>query len=147
MLRAIAIGSIGLVVALCRPGVAPGQVSAGQPQVFTIEAILAPDMATADKVGYDPLSAGFVGGKSDEVRWLGILSARSINGDSFQGRQIVESLQGNQPNLLVSGKDDLLSKFRGAAMGSQVVLQGMLIPQSRNYMLDKVDVRPPAAKN
>jgi hypothetical protein len=142
-----AIGSIGLTVLLCLPAVARGQVSAGQPQLFTIEAILAPDQAAADKVGYDPLSIGFSGGAAGDVRWIGVVAARSLQGDSFQGRQVVESLLPKSPNLLASGPAEILSKLRAAPNGSRVVLQGILSPSTRNYMLDKVDVLAAPAAN
>jgi hypothetical protein len=136
-----AIGSIGLAVLLCLPAVARGQVSAGQPQLFTIEAVLAPDQAAADKVGYDPLSIGFADGAAGgDVRWIGVVAARSLQGDSFQGRQVVESLLPRKPSLLASGPPEILSKLRAAPSGSRVVLQGILSPSTRNYMLSKVDV-------
>jgi hypothetical protein len=135
-----AIRSLGLVVMLCLPVVARGQMSVGQPQLFTIEAILAPDQATADKVGYDPLSIGFQGASDAGVRWIGVVAARSLDGDSFQGKQVVENLLGNSPNLLVDSSAEIISKLRAAKNGSRIVLQGILSPPTRIYMLDKVEV-------
>jgi hypothetical protein len=141
-----AIRSIALLM-LCLPAVSRAQVSVGQPQLFTIEAILAPDQATADKVGYDPLSIGFQGGSAGDVRWIGVVAARSLQGDSFQGKTVVEGLLPKTPNLLVDGPAEIVSKLRAAQNGSRVVLQGILSPPTRIYMLDKVDVLAAPAGN
>jgi hypothetical protein len=130
-----------LVLGLVAP--AHGQVSPGQPQLFTIEGIVAPDQATADKVGYDPVSIGFEGGSG--LRWLGVVAARSLQGDSFQGKEMIETLLPNSPNLLVTGPSEVVSKLQKAPNGSRVVAQGMLIPATRNWMLEKVDILPAPA--
>ena len=132
---------------LCLPAVSRAQVSVGQPQLFTIEAILAPDRATADKVGYDPLSIGFQGGTPGDVRWIGVVAARSLQGDSFQGKQVVENLLAKTPNLLADGPAEIVSRLRAAPNGGRIVLQGILSPPTRIYMLDKVDVLAAPAGN
>ncbi|HWP65079.1 MAG TPA: hypothetical protein VNO26_04090 [Candidatus Limnocylindria bacterium] len=139
-----AIAAVLLATVVLARGDAAAQVSAGQPQLLTIEGILAPDQAAADKVGYDPLSLGFKGGESR--RWLGVVAARSLQGDAFRGKEMIEHLLPNQPNLLVSGDAELVAKLQNAPDGSRVVVQGILVPQSRNWMIDKVDVVPAPAK-
>lgn len=131
---------IGVVAALGIVPVARAQMSVGQPQLFTIEAIAAPDQAAAAKVGYDPLSVGFADGPRGEVRWIGVVAARSLDGDAFQGKQVVENLLPNSPNLLVAGPAPLVAKLRAVPNGSRVVLQGILNPPTRNYLLDKVEI-------
>ena len=124
---------------------AKAQFSAGQPQLFTIEGILAPDQPTANKVGYDPLSIGFQGSNAGTTRWLGVVAARSLDGDSFQGKELVETLLPKSPNVLVDGPKDVVAKLLGAPNGSKIVMQGMLIPASRNWMLDSVKLLPASA--
>ena len=137
--------SIAAAVLLGLVATAHGQVSPGQPQLFTVEGILAPDQATADRVGYDPVSIGFEGGTG--LRWMGVVAARSLQGDSFQGKEMIDSLLPNKPTFLVMGPSEIVSRLGKAPDGSRVVLQGMLTPLSRNWMLDKVDVLPaPAGK-
>jgi len=134
-LRSIAVATVlGLVAA------AHGQVSPGQPQLFTVAGILAPDQAAADKVGYDPVSIGFPGGGT--IRWLGVVGAHSLQGDSFQGHEMIESLLPNKPTFLAAGPAEIVSKLEKAPSGSRVVVQGMLTPLTRNWVLDKVDVLP-----
>jgi hypothetical protein len=135
--------SIAAAVVLGLVGTAHGQVSPGQPQLFTVEGILAPDQATADKVGYDPVSIGFEGGRT--TRWLGVVGARSLQGDSFQGHEMIDSLLPNKPTFLVSGPSEIVSKLGKAPDGSRIVVHGMLTPLTRNWVLDKVDVLPPPA--
>ena len=114
------------------------QVSPGQPQLFTIEGILAPDQPTANKIGYDPLSIGFQGSNAGTTRWLGVVAARSLDGDSFQGKEMVETLLPKSPNVLVDGPKEIVSKLLAAPNGSKLVMQGMLIPESRIWMLSSV---------
>ena len=132
--------SIAAVLLLGLVATAHGQVSPGQPQLFTVEGILAPDQATADKVGYDPVSIGFEGGTG--IRWLGVVAARSLQGDSFQGHEMVDSLLPNKPTFLAMGPPEIVSKLGKAPNGSRVVIQGTLTPLTRNWMLDKVDILP-----
>ena len=137
--------SIAFLTALGLTAVAHGQVSPGQPQLFTVEGILAPDQTSADKAGYDPVSIGFEGGTG--VRWLGVVAARSLQGDSFQGHEMVDSLLPNKPTFLVTGPDEIVSRLGKAPNGSRVIVQGILTPMTRNWMLDKVEVLPgPAGK-
>ena len=138
-----AIAALALGVVVLWGTTAQAQWSPGQPQLFTIEGIVAPDQATANKVGYDPLSIGFQG--SDKQVWLGVLGARSLDGDSFQGREVVESLMPKSPNLLADGPKDLVAQLQGAPNGTRVVVQGMLIPASRNYMISSVKTLPAKA--
>ena len=142
MRTAIAALALGVVV-LWGTTAAQAQWSPGQPQLFTIEGIVAPDQATANKVGYDPLSIGFQG--SDKQVWLGVLGARSLDGDSFQGREVVETLMPQSPNLLADGPKDLVAQLQGAPNGTRVVVQGMLIPATRNYMISSVKTLPAKA--
>jgi hypothetical protein len=60
---------------------------------------------------------------------------------------VVENLLPKTPNLLVSGPAEIVSKLRAATNGSRIVLQGILNPPTRNYMLDKVDVLAAPAGN
>jgi hypothetical protein len=132
--------SIAAAVVLGLVATAHGQISPGQPQLFTVEGILAPDQATADKVGYDPVSIGFEGGGT--TRWLGVVGARSLQGDSFQGHEMIDSLLPNKPTFLVTGPSEVVSKLGKAPDGSRIVAQGMLTPLTRNWVLDKVDILP-----
>jgi len=141
MRTAIAALALGIVVLL--GSAAQAQFSPGQPQLFTIEGIVAPDQATAQKVGYDGLSIGFQGGGAQ--KWLGVVAARSLDGDSFQGKELVETLLPKSPNLLVDGPKDVVAKLQNAANGSRVVVQGMLIPATRNWMIDSVKTLPAGA--
>ena len=134
--------AFGVVVLL--GSAAQAQVSPGQPQLFTIEGIVAPDQATANKVGYDPISIGFQGGGTQV--WLGVVAARSLDGDSFQGKEMIESLLPKSPNLLVDGPKELVSQLQSAPNGSRLVVQGMLVPASRIWMISSVKTLPAGAK-
>ena len=137
-------GAVRSLVVLGLAGVAAlawaqaGEEDVSKPQLFTIEAVVTADQATAEKVGYDSLSVAFPGG--GKRRWLGVVGARSLGGDAFQGKETVEGLQLKDPNLLASGPSELVAKLQDAPDGSRVVVQGILEPPTRNYMLGKVDV-------
>jgi hypothetical protein len=138
-----ALRSLVLLIALAVPAVARAQAGMedlSKPQLFTIEGVLAPDQAAADKVGYDPLSIGFQGGGGAAQRWIGVVGARALGGDSFRGKQVIEALLPKSPNLLVAGPAEIVSKLQTAPNGSRVLIQGILEPPTRNYMLDKVEI-------
>lgn len=138
-----AIAAVALGMGILLGATAQAQWSPGQPQLFTIEGIVAPDQATADKVGYDPISIGFQDGGAQ--KWLGVVAARSLDGDSFQGREVVESLMPKKPNLLVSGPKDVVATLKDAPNGARIVVRGMLVPASRNWMIDSVKTLPASA--
>jgi hypothetical protein len=142
MRTAIAALTLGVVVLLGAS--VQAQVSPGQPQLFTIEGIVAPDQPTANKIGYDPLEIGFLNGNA--TKWLGVVAARSLDGDSFQGKEMIESLLPKSPNVLVDGPKDLVAQLQNAPNGARIVVEGMLIPTSRNWMISMVKTLPPGAK-
>ena len=86
-------------------------------------------------------------GTAADVRWIGVVSARSLQGDSYRGKLVIENLLPKDPNLLVSGPSEIVTKLQKAPNGSPVTLQGILNPPTRNYMLDKVEVGPAPAAN
>jgi hypothetical protein len=111
-------------------------------RVLTIHGTVAADEKGAQKVGYDAVSIGFVGAPADAMTWVGVAAAIAFDGDAFEGRNILATLDGYTPNLLASGRADLIAKIRNASSGSRLVFNGVLDPPSRNFLLTSVRVVP-----
>ena len=111
-------------------------------RVLTIHGTVAADEKAAQKIGYDAVSIGFTGAPANALTWVGVVAAIAFDGDAFEGRNILATLDGYTPNLLASGKADLIAKIRNAASGSRLVINGILDPSSRNFLVASVRVVP-----
>jgi len=109
--------------------------------VVSIKGILAPDEKTADEAGWGGISLGFTGSDSSKTRWLGVVHATTLGGDSFDAKTAVFAAHYN-PTLIVSGPPDLAKKLLGIPDGARVHLEGIIPLGSRNIMLDLVQQLP-----
>jgi hypothetical protein len=128
------------IATLVGAGLAAAQPRDVQTQIFRIEGTLAASQDEAQKAGFAALSVGFLQPKNAPTRWLGVVSARSREGDAFLGRQTVEQLAPYSPNLLVSGPSELIAKLRELPAGTRVAVTGMLDPHSRNYLVSSLQL-------
>ncbi len=110
---------------------------------YTLEGIVAKDQASAQAIGWFPVSVGIVGSEKDPDRWIGATAFKTWNDDPFVGRQVLRNLMPADPTLLFAGPGALVSQFTGAPVGSRVVVRGILNTTSRNFMLTGVKVLPP----
>ena len=111
-------------------------------RVLTIHGTVAADEKAAQKISYDAVAMGFSGAPADALTWIGVVAATAADGDAFEGRNILAALDGYTPNLLASGKADLIAKIRNAPSGSRLVINGVLDPTSRSFLLTSVRVVP-----
>jgi len=111
---------------------------------YTLEGIVAKDLANAQAIGWFPVSVGVVGSEQDPERWIGATAFKTWNDDPFVGRSVLRNLMPADPTLLFAGPGSLVKQFTSAPVGSRVVIRGMLNRASRNFMLTGVKVLPPA---
>lgn len=115
---------------------------AGTQHVLTIHGTLTADQKAAQKIGYDAISIGFAGQPPDVLRWIGVVKAEAYDGDAFLGKQYLDRVDGYTPNLLASGKSDLVAKLRSAPTGSRVAVMGIFDEDARNFLVGSVKVTP-----
>lgn len=113
---------------------------------YVLQGKLAADQAGAQQSGWFAVSLGTVGQPDTPVRWVGVSAFNTWDDDPFVGRQVLRRLLPDQPTLLLSGPSEMLAKVRDAPAGNKLVLRGMLVPESRNFMLSAVQILPPDAK-
>lgn len=130
---------------LCVTGSAWAQTFTGGTKPYVLQGKIAADQAGAQQSGWFGISVGTVGQPDTPVRWIGVSAFNTWDDDPFVGRQVLRTLMPNQPTLLVTGPGDMLSKLQNAPVGNKVVLRGMLVPESRNFMLSAVQILPPTA--
>jgi len=135
------LGLLTLLGGLILPVAAHAQFQTMDTRVLTIHGTVAADEKAAQKIGYDAISIGFTGAPADAMTWVGVVAAMAFDGDAFEGRNILQTLDGYTPNLLASGKADLIAKIRNASSGSRLVINGILDP-SRNFLVASVRVIP-----
>jgi hypothetical protein len=116
----------------------------GGPQVMQIEGTVAADEDAAGKIGFDAVSFGLDGGKT--MRWVGVVTARTRDGDAFMGQNIIQRLDPYKPMLLVSGPQTIVGVLRDMPVGERIMVEGMLEPETRNYLLSNVKILPQPEK-
>jgi len=137
------VASMGLLVALCLPSAAMAQFELGdQNQLLTITGQVSADQKAAENVGYDAVSISFRGQPADKIVWLGVVRAETWNDDAFAGKTMVDNLDGYTPSFMADGKPALVTKIQQAAVGSRLVMQGMLDTGTRQYLVGTVQVIP-----
>jgi hypothetical protein len=137
----------GLVLAvLCVAVPAWTQTFTGGTKPYVLQGKLAADQAGAQQSGWFAVSLGTIGQPDTPVRWVGVTAFNTWDDDPFEGRQVLRRLMPDQPTLLLTGPSEMLAKLQRAPAGNKVVLRGMLVPESRNFMLSAVQVLPPDAK-
>jgi len=122
------------------------QTFTGGTKPYVLQGKLAKDQSGAQQSGWFPASLGIAGQPNAPVRWVGVTAFIPWDEDPFEGRQVMRRLLPDQPTLLVSGPPGLLTQLQKAPAGNKVVLRGMLVPESRNFMLSGVQVLPASAK-
>jgi hypothetical protein len=144
-MRARTIARVLALALLCVTGSAWAQTFTGGTKPYVLQGKIAADQAGAQQSGWFGVSVGTVGQPDTPVRWIGVSAFNTWDDDPFVGRQVLRTLMPNQPTLLVTGPGDMLSKLQNAPVGNKVVLRGMLVPESRNFMLSAVQILPPTA--
>jgi hypothetical protein len=139
-------GVLVLVSILGVPVSVSAQTFPGGTKPYVLQGKLAKDQSGAQQSGWFGVSIGTLGQPDTPVRWVGVTAFNTWDDDPFEGRQVMRQLMPDQPTLLVTGPPELLSKFQQAPVGNKVVLRGMLVPESRNFMLSGVQVVPASAK-
>jgi hypothetical protein len=122
------------------------QTFTGGTKPYVLQGKLAKDQSAAQQSGWFPVSIGVVGHPDTPVRWIGLASFMPWDDDPFEGREVMRRLLPDQPTLLVDGPPALLSQLKNAPVGNKVVLRGMLVPESRNFMLSGVQVMSASTK-
>jgi len=136
----ILVAILGLPIAL------RAQTFTGGTKPYVLQGKVAKDLSTAQQTGWFPVSIGVVDHPDTPVRWVGVSSFMPWDEDPFEGREVMRRLLPDQPTLLVSGPPALLTQLQNAPVGNKVVLRGMLVPESRNFMLSGVQVLPASTK-
>ncbi len=136
----ILLAILGLPIAL------RAQTFTGGTKPYVLQGKLAKDQSAAQQSGWFPVSIGIADHPDTPVRWVGLSSFMPWDDDPFEGREVMRRLLPDQPTLLVSGPPGLLSQLKNAPVGNKVVLRGMLVPESRNFMLSGVQVMPAGTK-
>jgi len=114
-------------------------------RIITMHGTVAADRKAAQKVGYDAISIGFTGAPPDAIRWIGVVKAEAYDGDAFLGKDILDKVDGYTPNLLASGKSDLVTALRNAPTGSRIAITGVVDEESRSLLVGNVKVTPPGS--
>jgi hypothetical protein len=122
------------------------QTFRGGTKPYVLQGKLAKDQSGAQQSGWFAVSIGTVGKPDTPVRWVGVTAFNTWDDDPFEGRQVLSGLMPDQPTLLVDGPAGLLAQLQKAPVGNKVVLRGMLVPESRNFLLSGVQVVPASAK-
>ena len=135
-----------LMALLCLPIAARAQTFTGGTKPYVLQGKLAKDQGSAQQSGWFPVSIGVAGQPHTPVRWVGLTSFMPWDDDPFEGREVMRRLLPDQPTLLVSGPPGLLGQLQKVPVGNKLVLRGMLVPESRNFMLSGVQVMPASAK-
>jgi hypothetical protein len=113
---------------------------------YVLHGKLAADQAGAKQSGWFAVSLGTVGQPDTPVRWVGVSAFNTWDDDPFVGREVLRRLLPDQPTLLLTGPSEMLARVRDAPTGNKLVLRGMLVPESRNFMLSAVQILAPDAK-
>ena len=135
-----------LLAVLGLPLPVAAQTFTGGTKPYVLQGKLAKDQSGAQQSGWFPVSLGIMGQPNTPVRWVGVTAFIPWDEDPFEGRQVMRRLLPDQPTLLVSGPPGLLTQLQKAPAGNKVVLRGMLVPESRNFLLSGVQVLPASAK-
>jgi hypothetical protein len=144
MSKAFRLSSVVAILVL--PSMVCAQVDiAGTQHVLTIHGTLTADQKAAQKIGYDAISIGFAGAPPDVLRWLGVVKAEAYDGDAFLGKDYLDMVDGYTPNLLASGKPELVAKLRNAPTGNRLVVMGVFDQTARTFLLGSVKVMPASA--
>lgn len=135
-----------LIATLIVPTQLCAQTFTGGTKPYVLQGLLTKDQASAQQAGWFGISLGVLGQADAPVRWVGATSFNTWDDDPFEGRQVLRRLLPDQPTLLVSGPAPLVAQLQKAPVGNKVVLRGVLVPESRNFMLSGVQVLPASAK-
>lgn len=136
------LGLIALGVALVMPATLRAQEEFAQ-TVLQLHGIVAASEDQAQKVGYDDVSMNFVEQPAKDVKWMGVVQCVNEVGDPFEGKQIMERVEGPSPTFLLSGKPDVLKVIRDAPVGARLTFKGMFEQDSRNFLVSTASVLPP----
>lgn len=136
------LGLIALGVALVVPAAVRAQEEMAQ-AVLKIQGVVAANENQAQTIGYDDISINFLKEPSKDMLWIGVVQCTNEVGDPFEGKQIMDRIQGPSPTFLVDGQPDQVNMLRNAPVGSRVTFQGMFVQQARNFLLSTVTVTPP----
>jgi len=129
-----------LVSVLGAPFAAGAQQWASDSQVFIIQGIVVDDERTAGELGYDSFSLSFTGKPDVKTRWLAVVGANTWNGDSFDAKNTLDDIV--PPNLILDGKPDLVNTVLKAPNKTKFRFEGMLVPDSGNYLLQSAQIIP-----
>lgn len=139
-------GILVLAAFLATGSPAAAQTFTGGTKPYVLQGKIAADQTGARQSGWFPVSIGTVGQSNAPVVWVGVTAFVTWNDDPFEGREVLRMLMPNQPTLLMSGPPEVVAKLQQAPPGNKVVVRGVLVPDSRNFMLSSVHVLPPSAK-
>jgi hypothetical protein len=135
--RAIALGL--LVAASAVVAREPPSVVVSPPLVIRFEGSFARDRNEAAAKGADAVSMR-IGGRD---RWFSAMRTRTVGADQTRnGRDVLAALAPLQPNLIVTGDEDLRRRLEEAEVGTPIEVEG-LVSGSRTFLLRDVVVRPP----
>lgn len=150
MIGAIGSGRLrfGLALALVLASPAGPHASVGVPPIrvrqliLHLEGTMAPDRATAAKLGFQAVSFG-VKGQDPVLRlWLGVDKAYPLGDYPVLGKDILENVRMYDPNFFVVGSRELVRRFLDLQPGSRVVLEALVDRGLRTFLLRHVDVAP-----
>ncbi|HEV7732122.1 MAG TPA: hypothetical protein VGR62_08170 [Candidatus Binatia bacterium] len=136
------LGLIALGVALVVPAAVRAQEEMAQ-AILKIQGIVATNENQAQTIGYDDISINFLKEPTKDLKWIGVVQCTNEVGDPFEGKQIMDRIQGPSPTFLIDGQPDQVNMLRNAPVGSRVTFQGMFVQQARNFLLSTVTVQPP----
>ncbi len=136
------LGLIALGVALVVPAAVRAQEEMAQ-AILKVQGVVTANEDEAQKIGYDDISINFLKEPTKDLKWIGVVQCTNEVGDPFEGKQIMDRIQGPSPTFLVDGQPDQVNMLRNAPVGSRVTFQGMFVQQARNFLLSTVTVTPP----
>ncbi len=127
----------------CATGVAAADDFPGyriaQPIILRLDGAFAPDRAAARTKGAEPMTVRI----GDVERWFGVTKARTLGDRVPLGRDVIEALRPNHPNLVAVGSATLVGRLAGAGDGVPIEVEGLVSQGGRQYLLRHVVVPAP----
>lgn len=134
-----------LVGVLTAPLQAAAQRWGEDSQMFIIQGIITDSERTAGELGYDSFSLSYSDEPKAKVRWLAIVGANTWNGDSFDAKNTLDDIV--PPNLILDAKAPILKLIQDSPNGTKFRLEGMLMQDSGNFLLQSATIVPAKSKN
>jgi hypothetical protein len=137
-----------VVVAGARAGTAPVPggpfPNLGPPLLLRLEGVLQPTREAARAAGFDIASFDLAGEARGPRRYLGVTLARTVGGDHpLDGKDVLALVAPFDPSFLIVGPDRLVARLRDTPPGTRILIEGLVAPGSRTFLLRRVDQERP----